>query len=294
MNKYLSVWFLLKNRTRSILYIINKTLIKMTKTKKKGAIELLVKQTRFSIYMYLEVYRELSLTQLSTYLNKSKSTILENIKVLKEIGFVEGPIPKIVKKKGDKNIVEHFYKLHPNYQEKLAILDYNFDYSNGLRREDALTLWETGLEIVKIQKSVCDIQRRFSEKLIENHKFKDSDENLNEEEKAKKKMKLEKDLKMAYEIINPCKDEDGKCIRNEKGNYIFDSEAFNSWDYFTRKQFRVFRERYFKMFEDLQEEFKDEEKYDPNEEKSLYFFSSAMPLKKMLDYLNEPKDEKTK
>ncbi|MFW9878083.1 MAG: winged helix-turn-helix domain-containing protein [Candidatus Thorarchaeota archaeon] len=65
------------------------TLVKNQKSKPLTIVEILRSKTRFQIWNFLTIYRELSILDLSRRIGKSKSTIYEHLKKMMDAGFVQ-------------------------------------------------------------------------------------------------------------------------------------------------------------------------------------------------------------
>ncbi len=89
----------------------------------KSIVDVLKSKIRFRIFSLLHLYPELSLSELSKKMNKSKSTIHHHLKELIEYELVE--LSRQEKVRG--NILANFYSLKPGYLERLSETDSELD-----------------------------------------------------------------------------------------------------------------------------------------------------------------------
>jgi DNA-binding transcriptional ArsR family regulator len=85
--------------------------------------EVLEDETRISIYVYLLVHKELTLKQLSEYLNKGKTTIHHHIRKLEESGIVAY---REDKKDAKRQLKTRYYSLHTSgyiWEDKEKLLE---------------------------------------------------------------------------------------------------------------------------------------------------------------------------
>ena len=236
----------------------------------RAIIHAIITKTGFQIFSLLEMYSELSLSQLSQKLKKSKSTISANAKKMIDVKIV-----KIVKKavkaeKSGKINTEHFYKLTPDYTEKLSNLDIDLDNKKGFTKETAEEFIRVSEGLISIQKSNLNIVARFNQKIL------DSLKNGSEAR--------------GIQILNEltfAQDENGNFIKDEDKFIPKNGPGFSTWDYFNEDQFQIFKERYIKFTNELEEEFKKMEPTESKEEKSILFFGRGIPMKKMLEFINQ-------
>ena len=237
----------------------------------RSIIHAIISKTGFQIFSLLEMYSELSLSQLSEKLKKSKSTVSANAKKMIDVGVVEIVKRQIASKKSGKINTEHFYRFTPDYQEKLSNLDMKIDLKKGFTEETAEEFIRVNEGLINIQKSNLQIASRFDQKIL------DSLKNGSEER--------------AIQILNEftfAQDEQGNFIKDEEDKFIPGSVAgFNTWNYYTEDQFKIFKEKYKQFTKDLEEEFKKMEKIENKKEKSILFFGTSIPMKKMLEFINE-------
>lgn len=89
----------------------------------KSVVDVLKSKIRFRIFALMHLYPELSLTELSKKMSKSKSTIHHHLKELIEYDIIE--LSRQEKVRG--NILAKFYSLKPGYLEKLSHTDSELD-----------------------------------------------------------------------------------------------------------------------------------------------------------------------
>lgn len=237
----------------------------------RAVMDAIISKTGFQIYSLLEMFTELSLSQLSQKLKKSKSTIAANAKKMIEVGVVKIEKKQIASEKSGKINTEHFYKFTSDYQEKLSDLSMDLDHKIGISKESAQEFIKFNQGVIAIQKSILDLRKRFNQKMMDY--LKEGSE--------------EKTIKILNELIYT-QDEQGSFIKDEEGKFIPKSgRGFNTWEYYSEEQFPIFKKKYSEFEKKLKEEFKKMETTESKKEKSILFFGSGIPIKKMLEFINQ-------
>ncbi|MFO7796793.1 MAG: winged helix-turn-helix domain-containing protein [Promethearchaeia archaeon] len=109
----------------------------MSKSKEEPFLEILRNEIRFSIFILLNLYPELSYSEISQKLSKAKSTLHPHLKKLIKLELIE--VSREEKVRG--NIPANYYSLKKGYLEKLA--DIELDSSEILTDESALVFFKT-------------------------------------------------------------------------------------------------------------------------------------------------------
>ena len=100
-----------------------------SKADESSVAELLDSEIRFQIFSLLSMYPELSFTELSKKLNKSKSTLHPHLKkLIEDLDLIE--ISKKVRRGGNP---AQYYSLKPGYEDKTRQLD--TDLSQGIDKQ---------------------------------------------------------------------------------------------------------------------------------------------------------------
>ena len=132
-----------------------------TRDQTRDLIWKMIKQKpKFQIFTMFEMFGKLSLSELSSKLQKSKSTILSHIDLLLELGIItKDRVPL----KSNPNVFEHIYELTENYNEILANIDFEFKPFQKLTKEDIEKLIEPAISNTKILKSFYETQLHYYE-----------------------------------------------------------------------------------------------------------------------------------
>ena len=197
---------------------------------------------RLQIWGLLNVYPELSFTELAKKLGKSKSTIHPHIQKLIEVGIIE-----ISKKEHVRaNIEAHYYSLTPDAEEITSVL--GFDFSNGLDKDLVQKLAKSRKSFAIYNRKLLDRFIKFCEFLEEN----DSDD-------------VVEIFKQNYKATNFAKQ---------------DVSTIHSGSFFlTENQWKEWQKAFYKLGMDFQEQWIKEQKENPNQEKYIYFYNIGIPVK---------------
>ena len=243
------------------------------KTYKKSSdiSDLLKNQVRFNIYSMLEVFGELSLTKLAYKLHKSKSTIHEHLKRLLETGLISTPIKKPSLSKS--NVFENYYKLSENYRNVLSHIDDQLDLLTPMTKRKAKHILQMGKSMTKFFISSLE------KKLSFYHEMEAS---------------IEKNPDQIIEIISEMNsfetDNDGDIQKNSKGENIFHSENFNSFNYYNNSQLDYMRERLFSFYTELENNKRFIELGRKEKDRGSLVITTVIPLKRIFDFNNSPKN----
>ncbi|MFW9820614.1 MAG: winged helix-turn-helix domain-containing protein [Candidatus Thorarchaeota archaeon] len=197
---------------------------------------------RMRILGLLNVYPELSFTELAKKLEKSKSTIHPHLHKLIELGIVE-----ISKKEHIRaNIEAHYYSLTPDAEKILLIAAY--DYSQGFDKELIQNIAKSRKSFAIYNRRILDKYNEFCEYLEET----DSD-----------------DIVEIYKEIY-------KTINFEK---LDQSHFFGANYFFTENQWKRWQKLLYKLLLEFEEQCIKEQKENPNQEKYIYWFQMGIPVK---------------
>ncbi|UCC19775.1 MAG: helix-turn-helix transcriptional regulator [Promethearchaeota archaeon] len=184
----------------------------------KSVIDVLKSSIRFRIYSLLHLYPELSLSEISKKMGKSKSTIHHHLKELIDYELIE--LSREEKVRG--NILAKFYSLKPGHIEKLsdtdsethkatqATIDFLKTYLNFALR--TIELYKNFFESFELQENGID---KLKELLKDEQGF--SSMVFLSEEKFKKVHRLYQEF---VKEVNKIEIENGK-IKDEKPFFIF-------------------------------------------------------------------------
>ncbi|MFW9999073.1 MAG: helix-turn-helix domain-containing protein [Candidatus Hodarchaeota archaeon] len=197
---------------------------------------------RFRIWGLLNVYPELSFTELAKKLGKSKSTIHPHLQKLIELGIVE-----ISKKEHVRaNIEAHYYSLTPDADEITLIAAY--DLSHGFNKELVQKIAKSTKSSVLYNRRILDKCIKFCEYLEET----DSDD-------------IVEIYKEIYKTVNYTK--------------LDISHFFGGRFFFTENQWKRLQKLLYKFIIEFEEQCIKEQKENPNQEKYIYWFHAGIPVK---------------
>ena len=203
---------------------------------------------RLRIYGLLNVYPELSFTQLAKKLGKSKSTIHPHLQKLIKLGIV-----KISKKKHVRaNIEAHYYSLTPDADE--ITFKAAYDLSNGLTKELVHKIAKSTKSLAIYHRNILDKAIKFCEYLEET----DSDDIV----------EIFKDI---YKTVNYTK--------------LDISHFFMSHFFFTENQWKRLQNLLYEILTEFEEQYSKEQKENPNQEKFIYWFHMGIPVKILFEEL---------
>ncbi|NVM37969.1 MAG: winged helix-turn-helix transcriptional regulator [Candidatus Lokiarchaeota archaeon] len=197
---------------------------------------------RFRIWGLLNVYPELSFTELAKRLGKSKSTIHPHLQKLIELGIVEISKREHVRA----NIEAHYYSLTPDANEKLLVAGY--DLSQGIDMEFVQKVAKSNKSVAIYNRNILDKYIKFCEYVEET----DSDD-----------------------IVEICKD-----IYKTVNLTKLDISHFFMGEFFlTENQWKRWQKLFYKLALEFEEQCIKEQKENPNQEKYIYFFNTGIPVK---------------
>jgi len=203
---------------------------------------------RLRIWGLLNVYPELSYTDLAKKLGKSKSTIHPHLQKLIELGIVE-----ISKKEHIRaNIEAHYYSLTPDAEQIISVAGY--DFSNGVTKE---LIKNTA----KSHKSIATYYKKMLARLI---KFCEYVEETDSDD-----------------IVEFCK-QIYKTTNFEK----LDFSHFNmGYFFYTEDQWKRWQKLLVKLAIEFEEQCIQEQKENPHQEKYIYWFHMGIPVKILFEEL---------
>lgn len=234
----------------------------------------LLNKTRFQIFTYLNMYGKLSLTEIAEKLNKSKSTIHEHIKKLKEVnGIIEEKRAIYADPNSDKpKVFENVYSLNPEFST-------DFDaFIPGMNPkkptiDQANAFIDLLLFATKIRKANLNLSQRFLEKV-----------SIDFEKEPEKMMKVVK--KLISGLINPKydikQDESYNILKEDSENLEF--PLFSTYAHLSPRQFNMVSEK-FSQF--CQLFYSEEFIKAADDEKPFIFMITGIPMKSFLEYLKQ-------
>ena len=234
----------------------------------------LLNKTRFEIYTYLNMYGKLSLTEIAEKLNKSKSTIHEHIKKLKEVnGIIEEKRAIYSDPNSDKpKVFENVYSLNPEVRT-------DFDaFIPGLNPEDptidqAKAFIDLLLFATKIRKANLNLSQRFLEKV--NKDFKKEPEKI-----------INVVKKLISGLINPKYeikyDESDNILKEDSESLEF--PLFSTYAHLSPRQFNMVSEKFAQF---CQLFYSEEFIKSSDEEKPFIFMVTGIPIKSFLEFLKQ-------
>ncbi len=197
---------------------------------------------RLRIWGLLNVYPELSYTELANKLGKSKSTIHPHLQKLIELGIVEISKRKHVRA----NIEAHYYSLTPDADEITLLATY--DLSQGYDKELVQ-------KAAKSNKSIAMYNRKFLDKYI---KFCEYLEETDSDDIVEIKKEIYKTVDFTKLDI---------------------SHSFMGYFFFTENQWKRWQKLLYKLVVEFEEQCIKEQKENPNQEKFIYWFHMGIPVK---------------
>ena len=239
----------------------------VTLTPKYSMDDIFQNSIRSWMWGLFSMYPELTLADLSKYLNKSKSTIHPHLKMLEEMEIIE----EIREEQVRGRIKSKIYSLKKGYDEKFA--------SWGLLPNCTKTSIdeEMGIGIAKNSSNWIQIQ-------IDNLKL----QQVFFQELEKKLQTPEK--KEALEILERIYG-----LKKEKEvSRIMTKKTLKSFGYFDEKTYLKLRELFSEFYTKLAKFSHDAEKDNPTIEKPYYFFMNVIPMKEVYDFLFQDTNKGTK
>ncbi|MFX0040923.1 MAG: helix-turn-helix domain-containing protein [Promethearchaeota archaeon] len=234
----------------------------------------LLNKTRFQIFTYLNIYGKLSLTEIAEKLHKSKSTIHEHIKKLKEVnGIVEEKRAIYSDPNSDKpKVFENIYSLNPDFSTELEA------FIPGLNPKEptvdqAKAIIDLLLFSIKIRKANLNTAQRFIEKVSSNF-GKDPEKTMIDVKKLISGLFLPK-----YEIKKNESEKDAKERSNSR-----EYPLISTYVHLSPRQFNILSEK-FTTF--CQLFYSEEFKRASSNEKPFIFMTTGIPIKSFLEFLNQ-------
>jgi len=204
---------------------------------------------RLRIWGLLNVYPELSFTELAKKLGKTKSTIHPHLQKLIELGIVEISRKEHIRA----NIEAHYYSLTPDADEITLIA-----------MEDPSQVFDKELvqKIAKSNKSAAMYNRMMLDKFIEFCEY-------GEETDSDDIVELTKEI---YKTVN-----------FEKLDI---SHFFSGYFFFTENQWKRFQKLLYNLVIEFEEQCIKEQKENPNQEKYIYWLHWGIPVKILFEELD--------
>ena len=204
---------------------------------------------RLRIWGLLNVYPELSFTELAKKLGKSKSTIHPHLQKLIELGIVEISKREHIRA----NIEAHYYSLTPDADKIVSLA--GFDLSQGYSKELIQKISKSTKAIAMYNRRILDKYIKFREYLEET----DSDD-------------IVEIYKEIYKTVNFTK---------------FDISHLDAGSFFlTENQWKRWQKLFFKLAIEFEEQCIKEQKENPNQEKYIYWFHRGIPVKILFEELD--------
>jgi len=203
---------------------------------------------RLRIWGLLNVYPELSYTELAKKLRKSKSTIHPHLQKLIELGIVEISKREHVRA----NIEAHYYSLTSDAEEiTLIAMD---DPSKGFDKEYVQ-------KTAKANKSIAMYNRNFLDKYIKFCEYR-------EETDSDDIVEITKEI---YKTVNYTK--------------VDISHVFGGYFFYTENQWKRWQKLLYKLAVEFEKQCIKEQKENPNQEKYIYWFHKGIPTKILFEEL---------
>ena len=197
---------------------------------------------RFRIWGLLNVYPELSFTELAKKLGKSKSTIHPHLQKLVELGIVEISKREHVRA----NIEAHYYSLTPDAEEIISVGAP--DLSHGFDKELVQKIAKSTKSIAMYNRKVLNKYIKFCEYL--------------EETDSADIVEISKEI---YKTVN---------LTKLDTSHVFMGEFF-----LTENQWKRWQKLFYKFTMEFEEQCIKEQKENPNQEKYIYWFHMGIPVK---------------
>ena len=206
-------------------------------------------ETRLLIWGLLNIYPELSFSELARKLGKSKSTLFPHLQKLIDVGLVQ--IAKEKKVRG--SIPAKYYSLVPEALEKTVFT--TIDSSEGIDEEVSQLIINKGKATIDYSKRILEMGLRFWDTL----------ENLDDSEKV-------------IEILNN--------LPTKKYEDVIKHGKFMHTRFFlTEDQYRKWVELYFDLAIKFDLEISKEYAENPNVDRPYYFFAFILPIKLYIETL---------
>ena len=218
---------------------------------------------RFQMWGLFSMYPELSLSDLSQKLGKSKSTIHPHLKLLLEIGLIQ----EVREQKVRGNIHAKIYALKQGYDKKIANMGKSKKCltTGVIDKEMGAKMIEGNLLQTQLQIEILQTREKFYQKLRDSG--------------------IEGPDERALQVLNEMykiEDLDGECNFKYKENLTI-------YGYFSPESYLEVKRLQMEFFDAINAITQVEEGKEPNIEKPFYFFELGIPLKRMLEYLNPSK-----
>ncbi|MFX0036793.1 MAG: winged helix-turn-helix domain-containing protein [Candidatus Hermodarchaeota archaeon] len=204
---------------------------------------------RLRIWGLLNVYPELSFTELAKKLRKSKSTIHPHLQKLIELGIVEISKREHIRA----NIEAHYYSLTSDANE-ITLIPAD-DLSKGYNKEYVQKTAKSGKSIIIYHRRLLDKYIKFLAYLEET----DSDD-------------IVEIRKGIYKTVDYTK--------------LDISHFFGGTFFFTENQWKRWQKILFELAIEFDEQCRKEQKENPNQKKYIYWFHMGIPVKILFEELD--------
>lgn len=215
-------------------------------------------ENRFNLWELFSIFPELTLSDLSHYLKKSKSTIHPHLKILEEMDLIE----EVREEKVRGQYKAKVYSLKKGYHEKFGnwgmqpnCKKEEIDVDLGMRMTENLQNW------IQIQISKLELQKKFFATLQEDIQSPNPEEAL-------------KMLNTIYGIQ----------LKEEK-SHIISKKTLKAFGFIDEGTYQNFRELFAEFYKKLGEHIDEAEGDNPTIEKPYYFFMNTIPIKMIYQYL---------
>ncbi len=187
----------------------------------KSILDVLKSDVRFRIFSLLHLYPELSFSEISKKMNKSKSTIHHHLKELIDYDIIE--LSRQEKVRG--NILAKYYSLKPGYLEKLSKTDSEIDKATPSTVEFFIAYLNFNIRNLEIYKKFFEVLGKREDGLEQLKEMLKKEESFSSmlflsEERYKKVRALYSDFTQKINEIE--REENGiNGVKREKPFYIF-------------------------------------------------------------------------
>lgn len=207
------------------------------------------------IWGLLNIYPELSFTELSEKLGKSKSTLSPHLHELIETGLVQ--VSREEKVRG--SIPAKYYSIVKDALEKIVFL--RIDTSKGINKKNSEKIINNGRAKINYSKRILETGVKFWDTIDS------TDDSLE-----------------VVEIL--------KNLPSIRNSDIKNGEFNHTRFFLTEAQYRRWQELYFDLAIKFDIEISKEHNNNPNIEKPYYFFAFVLPIKFYIETINKIANKK--
>jgi DNA-binding transcriptional ArsR family regulator len=210
---------------------------------------------RFQMWGLFSMFPELTLSDLSDLLGKSKSTIHPHLKLLEKMEIIE----MVRREKVRGSIKSKIYSLKKGYDEKISKAAKNCKQKTHMDKEYAKQIAEGHLASARIRKKNIETEIEFWEKVLAS--------GLNGPD--------EKAVKMLSEMIPVGEDAEER-----------EPEFTHSFGYLDKDTFHAYRSKTSQVIRETSKLSHEAEKNNPTLEKPYFIYTQGLPMKKIIQYLH--------